>query len=320
MKQPNLDGLGRRRRFEPQPDLHGRTISPTENNYQAAAKVAHYGAGGLPTWAIYPLTDHTSYKSFENRMTDLRHAKFYEVDHFQFQSSPFAKDKALLHRNPIINQVGKTTMETLRSRGVISPYIPEASSSKPHDAYATLLHYSFDRLCPPGWTFTMHHEVLEPLKRTAYIEEDGMRGKPDFIGIIKNPVREILIFNETDRNTEPNKTVNGTRRSWDKKIAFYRWLNKRGADGRKNYQRIFNFDGAMIVTINTVSYTNLTNIMKVVEEEFGGGCNYIMGQYCEGFGKRLEFPNDPFDVYNAPWMRAGYEPYVFAVDGLKERK
>jgi hypothetical protein len=145
---------------------------------------------------------------------------------------------------------------------------------------------------------------------TTEITIDGITIKPDITTRITTPHRTILIFDEIDRATEPNRRMESVGKSWEPKLKAYNTLI-----GTKLYKELFPIKGdgqyAAMMRIWTVDNGNLFSVLNLAKEVHGKACKFIAGQSHPGFGYQFELPKTYIDVYNSPWYTAGSVPYIF---------
>jgi hypothetical protein len=293
-----FDSLGRRDRYVQQdiPDDKAdanKTFTLVPSDIQIAYYNHVFGGVGLPTPYLFHAKTHTDKCSFDKRMVTLRH------DLKLFETGLWQKRTENPRSNALINTNTKKANDLLKTHGLWSQHTPKKSGSPFHDTYMGCVLASFAQ-----------HEGYEGqhtfLNKSLFLEVNGTVGEPDAVFQLVIDGKRYFVFVEIDRATEPVRTLNSVRRSWDKKIKFYRQLI-----GQKAYKELFGVDCGALLLVLTVSASNRDNILSAVQEEFGHGCNYILACSYPQFGFDFHPPSTHLPVLTQEWHRCGHPPFVF---------
>ena len=152
------------------------------------------------------------------------------------------------------------------------------------------------------YTFTPQHEVA---KKGTIIQVDGDTVSPDAVFKLSKEGKDVLIFLEVDRGTEPTETGALNRKSWTRSINQYKKLI-----GSRLYKDIFNVDCGALLLIVTISEAKQNGILKVVKDTFNGPCNFILTHHLPEFGRAFH-PPKKLNMLGTVWKRCEHPDFVF---------
>lgn len=294
------DTIGRRLRHVRQPvKLQTHHVTPRDITWLA---FLHRHGGRLPTSYLHDFTkdEYVNLKKSSERLKVLHHE-------LRLIDRPFQQFETLDPRkNELVHEVSPTALELLKDEGLYSDYAPSARGAFKHQLMLSCVSASFElNAREKGYAYTPQHELLERVGHDHTIDIDGDKFVPDEVFKLTIDGKDLLIFLEIDRGTEPTESE-AKRKSWKQSIGQYRKLI-----GHKLYKERFDVTCGGLLMVVTISPSKQAGILKVVHDTFDGSCNYILVHNIPEFG-RVFHPPQLLDMLGAQWNRAGYPPFRLA--------
>lgn len=291
------DTVGRRLRLVRQPlKLQSYHVTPRDI---AWLSFLHRHGGRLPTSYIHDLTkaEFTCFEKTSRRLKNLYHE-------LRLIDRPFQQFETLdPRRNELVHEASPTGLELLKEEGLYSDYAPSPKGAFKHQLMLSCVSASFElNARAKGYAYTPQHKVLERLGHDHTIDIDGDKFVPDEVFMLNIDGKELLIFLEIDRGTEPTESE-AKRKSWKQSIGQYRKLI-----GHKLYKERFDVTCGALLMVVTISPAKQAGILKVVQDQFDGSCNYILVHNLPEFG-RVFHPPELLDMLGVEWTRCGYPAF-----------
>lgn len=300
------DSLGRRVRYKRQPKTE-LTSSNKPRTYRTLERdvlwlsFLHRHGGRLPTSYLHDSTKE-GYVSLDNTRRRLQ----ILFQNTRLIDRPFQQFETLdPRRNELIHEISPIGLQLLRDEKLFSPYAPTMGGSFQHQVMLSCISASFElNAREHGFTYTPQNVLLERIKRDHTItlaERDEFT--PDEVFMLSKDGKDLLIFLEVDRGTEPNISAKDTRKSWKRSIRQYKELIS-----SKLYKERFDVTCGALLVVVTISKAKQANILKVVETEHKGKCPYTLVTNLPQFGREFH-PPLLLDMLGTSWARCGYEDF-----------
>jgi Replication-relaxation len=286
------DTLGRRTRDKRQPTSTS-THHVTDRDLEWLSFLHRHG-GRLPTSYLHESSKHTHkcrYRA-QIRLRDL----FNEM---KLIDRPFQQFETLDPRyNELVHEVSPKGLAVLKDENLYSDYAPTMRGSFKHQVMLSCVSASFELNARQyGFVYTPQHVLLERLGKDHKIELAKDVFTPDEVFMLSKDGKNLLIFLEIDRGTEPTESDNKRRKSWTRSVAQYREFI-----GHKQYKSRFGVDCGALLMVVTVSAAKQAGILDAVAKEFDGPCNYILTHYLPEFGRQFH-PPKLLDMLAVGWKR-----------------
>lgn len=293
------DSLGRRRRDLRQP-LKDHVYQVTERDISWLSFI-HRHAGRLPTSFLYhhSIHTHSNYTKAQQRLTVL----FNELKLLSRPQQQFdANGRHYYHE--MIHELSPKGIELLKDIGEYSEYAPSMRGSFPHQILLSCISASFELSARNVYyLYTPQHKILEAVGHDHRIDLDGDKFTPDEVFMLTIDGKNVLIFLEIDRGTEPTESENEKRKSWKRSVAQYKKLI-----GEKKYKELFGVTCGALLMVVTSSQAKKDGILRAVANEFDGKCNYILVHHIPDFGCAFYLPK-PQNMMKVEWARCGHPPF-----------
>lgn len=291
------DTLGRKLRHVKQKD--GTEVSLTLTDIEMFAFLHRHG-GRLPTSYLHSARGLTNLQSSSVRLKHLARAGYLKRPDAQYET----KDSEY---NELVHELSPKAIALLKSEDAYFEYAPSMKGAFKHQVMLSCISASFELNAKKhGYQFYPQHVILNGIKRDHHIQIDKEHFTPDELFMLVIDGKPLLIFLEVDRGTEPTETKRTTRKSWGRSIAQYRKLIANGI-----YKQRFNAQAGALLLIVTISQAKEDGILRAIESEFKGPCNFMLVRNMPEFG-RIFHPPLVLDMLGQPWARAGYAPFKFA--------
>jgi len=293
------DSLGRRIRTKRQP--LGNHIQLQERDL-AIFEFLHRHGGRLPTSFIHDATKHIARdkQRLSHRLKDLYHeARLLDRDWKQEET----RDPEY---NELVHELNDNSIELLKERGLYSPYTPSMRGAYKHQVMLSCISASFE-LNTQGTdlTYIPQHHLLNRAGRDHQMTIAGDYVTPDEVFGLQIDGKDLFLFLEIDRGTEATSSQNFNRKSWTRSIKQYRQVI-----GHGHYKDHFKVNHGALLLIITVSKAKQEGILKVIQEEYPQGCNYILVTHMPEFGRAFHPPKQ-IDLLKRKWERCGHPPFQF---------
>ena len=205
--------------------------------------------------------------------------------------------------NDLVHALDKNGIDALRRAERFSEYAPAPGGTFKHQLMVSCITASIELGAKErGWRYIAQHELLARAGTALVTDMDGPL-RPDAMFALDMGGKFMVFFLEADRATEPLSTKN-IRKSWGRNVAQYRELI-----GRGHYRKKFSLKAPAVLLNVTISNTRLDSMTGVVQDEFPGGCAYMLGHACPEFGSYFR-PPCVMNLLDVPWKRAGYPPFI----------
>lgn len=295
------DIIGRRVRHLRQPNkLHKHIVEPRDIRWLA---FLHRHGGRLPTSYLHDATKDT-HKSKDYTLERLK-ILYQEL---KLIDRPFQQFETLDPRqNELVHEISPTGLTLLKQEGLYSKYAPSMKGAFKHQVMLSCVSASFEiNARDRGYTYTPQHEILEKVEQDHHIKLPTDNFTPDEVFMLTIDGKSVLLFLEIDRGTEPTETGEMNRKSWSRSIRQYRQLI-----GHKLYKEHFGVDCGALLLVVTISKAKQDGILKAIEAEYNGPCNYMLVHHLTEFGREFH-PPLLLDMLGVKWQRAGHPPFSFA--------
>lgn len=294
------DSIGRRARHIRQPLKEQKHfVTPRDITWLA---FLHRHGGRLPTSYLHDYTkaNYTCFEKSSERLKTLHHE-------LRLIDRPFQQFETLDPRcNELVHEASQLALDLLKEQGLYSDYAPSPRGAFKHQLMLSCVSASFElNSIDRGYKYTPQHELLERVGHDHTIDIEGDKFVPDQVFMLTIDGKDLLIFLEIDRGTEPTESE-AKRKSWKQSIGQYQKLI-----GGKLYKERFNVTCGALLMVVTISPAKQAGILKVVHDSFDGRCNYILVNNLPEFG-RIFHPPRLLDMLGAEWSRCGYPPFKLA--------
>lgn len=294
------DTIGRRVRHVRQP-LKQQTHHVTQRDIDWLSFLHRHG-GRLPTSYLHDLTkaEFVNHTKSSDRLKILHHE-------LRLLDRPFQQFETLDPRkNELVHEASPLALDLLKDQGLYSDYAPSPRGAFKHQLMLSCVSASFElNAREKGYKYTPQHELLERVGHDHTVDIEGDKFVPDEVFMLSIDGKDLLIFLEIDRGTEPTESE-AKRKSWTQSIGQYRKLI-----GHKLYKDRFNVSCGALLMVVTISPAKQAGILKVVNDTFNGPCNYILVHNLPEFG-RIFHPPTLLNMLGAEWSRCQYPPFKLA--------
>jgi hypothetical protein len=201
-----------------------------------------------------------------------------------------------MRRYYVDHKISPKGIALLKERGMDAENPFRATGSYLHQRMSASLYSSYlIQAMDNGIGFTHQHEITDTLP----IETEAGILIPDGVFKLTFGDKEVLVFLEADRATEPGLSTDMKRKSWGKTIGQYQQVI-----GRKLYKKHYNVlptCGAQVHVVTTVPSMQ-SKIIDNVARLYPQGCTYILVHTTNAFGMFFN-PNTVLPVLSETWER-----------------
>ncbi len=306
------DAIGRRTRTMRQP--RGKRIGLRPRDLLWFRKLHEHGP--LPTSYLYAFSKHLAHDRVRTlkRLADLyNEGNHLDRPHQQFQTID-------ARYNQLVYALNERGERIVKEAGDWSPYAGHRGGPWVHRLMVSCITASLELAASahPNLRFIPQHEILERAEAglTVPVSYRNHLGKEEKRNLIpdalcgleyqRGPKRRYRFFLiEADRNTEPNVSSRGNRKSFTRSVSQYREFI-----GNGRYKRHLKLTTPMMVLTVTTNTRHMEHLIKTVKALSPSGQNSFMCfQTITDFAAPFKPPSPLTTLLSEPWQRAECEPF-----------
>lgn len=204
-----------------------------------------------------------------------------------------------------VYQTNKRSNKVLEERGLYQANTPHTSSSWRHDFLRACYSASIELAClkePDKYEYIPHHRIIDKIG-TSKFDVDGDTFRPDLIHGIRylDSGKVTMFMVEIDMNTEQLRSTQKNKdKTFEEKLKIYK---KYFED--KLFKKDFGSRTGIMMHTVTTNKVHMDNLIELAKDVVGGGCNFMLFNYVDGFEFGFIPPSKPFPLFKAPSLRPG---------------
>lgn len=302
-----------RYRFAPPRRIEGDNHRLTEDQVTLLYWM-HLLGGLLTTDIIFELS---KVLGLYTEVRSLRRSLLVLYNHFELLDRPKFQRRGI---NPnsknLAHRVSEKAERLLKFKGKWSEHVPRPYGAMEHQM-AVSCSYASDFILARqrGIPIRLQHELCESVDKGIAIETSLGTLNPDYVFMVELNGKEVLIFREIDRATEPGHSSDTKRKSWGKTINQYDEVVGQGKPSEKKYKKHFGLSdkvGALVQVItvpdiNSYEFVMQKKIARLIDEKYKGKCPFFCLHTTWAFGYDFD-PPKMMPTLNKQWECVGYAP------------
>lgn len=276
----------------------GENHHPTKRDLEWLSFIHRHG-GRLPTSYIHDATS----SHLANALTTSRRLK-YLFHELKLIDRPLQQVETLDPRkNELIHELSDKGLKLLKEEGLYRENAPSPHGAFKHQVMLSCVSASLElNTLGTDLTFVPQHEVIQD---ALHMDVEGDKVAPDLVVKLVDEGKEVLLFVEVDRGTEPTDTNNMNRKSWRRSVQQYKKIIERGL-----YKDHYGVNCGALLLVITISPDKQQGILNVIRDEMPKGCNYILLKNIPEFGSYFR-PPKVLHLLNTEWERYNNTPFKF---------
>ena len=314
-----FDSIARRRRT--QPTSTGKRVSPQTRDLLWFSKLHEHGP--LPSSFLLEFSQGMcrSEKRAKERLTDLFNENNTPHDG-SYLTRPLQQFRTIDSRyNQLVYDLAPAAERALQDEGLWHERQARPSGPWLHQFMVSCITASIElaTLARPDLSYIPQHEILaraDAVLRHSITITDPATGRrvekdliPDALFGLRYRTDDGDRFRffvvEADRATEPARSGNWRRKSFEGSLLQYREYV-----GQGGYRDHLNLTAPLLVLYVTSSQKQMERMIALAEELSGPGGNpYTLFRTCEAFGPVFRPPQPMHDLLNSAWRRAAMSDF-----------
>ncbi len=257
------DILGRRKRFERNPLGNNHNVTTRDVEWMKLAR-RHGGRLSTPYFHRFTSRNLKSPNTTQKRLNILFNEHAFFTRPGQQERVPYPNNKPILYR---LSPKGEEYLRDVEGLDFTNaPAIKRKHQDFEHEVMSSAISASCElNTLDSKYEFTPQHELGVSIN----MDIDGDSLKPDGAFKLSSNGKEVLVFREEDRGTEPlftkakRKSIESNLQLWKKAIG----------DGV--YKDHFDVNHGALLIFTTVRHSRMDKILEMIESMFPNGCPYF---------------------------------------------